>query len=355
MKHWPPISPKNILLKMPNWLGDLVMATAAVADIRKHFPDAKISALCLAGLGPLLKNDPNIDEVLTYTRPSGWIHRFEHYDLIQDIRQGEFDLGILFTNSFTSAYWFWRGQVKERLGFQGNLRSCLLTKAEPFPKAREQQHLVTTYKELLKPLGVPLSATSPSLYLTDEEKQSAKELLVLKGIPGSAILLGINPGAAYGSAKCWLPERFVAVSQKLLANDQLYIVYFGDQAGASLVDAICKELPTERVINLSGKTSLRELMALIASCSLFLTNDSGPMHMAAALKIPLVALFGSTNDTSTGPYGGGKVIHKHVECSPCYKRVCPIDFRCMKQISVEEVYQELEKLVKDPAHKQSLS
>lgn len=341
---------------MPNWLGDLVMTTAAIADIRAHFPDAKISALCLSGLAPLLKNDPNIDEVITYIRPSGWIRRFEHFDLIQDIRQGEFDLGILFTNSFTSAYWVWRGHVKERLGFRGNLRSWMLTKAEPFPKTREQQHLVTTYKELLKPLGVPLSTTSPSLYLTNEEKQAAKELLALKGYANDkGILLGINPGAAYGSAKCWLPERFVAVSQKLLENEHLYIVYFGDQAGAPLVDAICKELPAERVINLAGKTSLRELMALIASCSLFLTNDSGPMHMAAALKIPLVALFGSTNDTSTGPYGGGKVIHKHVECSPCYKRVCPIDFRCMKQISVDEVYQELERLVGDYSQQHHLN
>jgi heptosyltransferase-2 len=123
------------------------------------------------------------------------------------------------------------------------------------------------------------------------------------------------------------------------------VVYFGDQAGATLVNEICHQLPTDRVINLAGKTSLRELLAFINCCSYFLTNDSGPMHIAAALKIPLLALFGSTDNTRTGPYLNGKVLHKHVECSPCYKRVCPIDFRCMKRIEVDEVYQELQALI----------
>ena len=124
------------------------------------------------------------------------------------------------------------------------------------------------------------------------------------------------------------------------------MVYFGDPAGAPLVHDICKNLP-EGVINLAGKTSLRELMALINSCSIFLTNDSGPMHIAAALHVPLLALFGSTSEIKTGPYGTNSLIHKHVECSPCYKRTCPIDFRCMKSIEVEEVYQELQKLISD--------
>lgn len=344
MDEWPLIPPKNIILRMPNWIGDLVMCTAAIADIRHHFPQAKITALCQGNIGQLLINDPNIDEITSFQRPSGWIHRFEHFDIIQEIRRGEYDLGILFTNSFSSAWWFWRGKVLNRLGFACNFRSCLLTKAISFPKKISAQHQVETYKELLKPLGISLSNTAPKLYITDQEKAEAKEVLSLKGIPESALIVGINPGAAYGSAKCWLPDRFVEVSQKLLEHKELYIIYFGDTAGGQLVDQICEELPKERIINLAGKTSLRELLALINSCSIFLTNDSGPMHIAAALEIPLVALFGSTDDKRTGPYGIGKVIHKHVECSPCFKRVCPIDFKCMKKISVEEVYQELQKL-----------
>lgn len=322
------------------------MSTAAVADLKNNFPHAKISALCQTNVAPLLVNNPNIDEIICYKKPSGWIRRFEHFDLIQDIRKGEYDLGILFTNSFSSAWWFWRGNVKYRLGFQETMRSWLLSKAVPVPATKNEQHLVTTYKQILEPLGIPVSDTSPQLYLTEEEKQTAKEFLALKGITfGKDLILGINPGAAYGSAKCWLPERFVEVTQQLLRHNELQVIYFGDQAGTALVDSICQELPKERVINLAGKTSLRELIALIECCSLFLTNDSGPMHIAAALGIPLVALFGSTNDVTTGPYGTGTVIHKHVKCSPCYKRVCPIDFPCMKQIKVDEVQRELEKLM----------
>lgn len=347
MNDWLTQPPKNILLKMPNWLGDLVMATAAAADLRDHFPEAKITALCQSNTAALLQNHPAVDEIFSYNRPSGWIRRIEHFDLIEEIRRGEYDLGILLTNSFSSAWWFWRGHVKYRLGFAANLRSFLLTQAVPFKKEFKKQHLVQTYKELLRPLGIAPSNTPPKLYLSDEEKNSARELLTLKGIPENALVVGINPGAAYGSAKCWLPDRFVDLSKKLLNRKNLYILYFGDSAGTNLVDSICTQLPQERVLNLAGKTTLRELLALIDLCNLFLTNDSGPMHIASALGIPLVALFGSTDDTCTGPYNGGRVIHKHVECSPCYKRVCPIDFRCMKSIEVDEVYHELEKLVKE--------
>lgn len=347
MNDWPNPPPKNILLRMPNWLGDLVMATPIIADLRSKFPEAKITAMCQSNVAPLLMNDPSLDEIYSFKRPSGWIHRIEHFDVIQEIQLSEYDLGILLTHSFSSAWWFWRGHIKNRIGFACNMRSWMLTKAVPFPPNKATQHLVLTYKELLKPLGIPISNTPPRLYISDEEHHHAKEMLTLSGVPETAFVLGVNPGAAYGSAKCWLPERFVEVSQKMLEREDLYILYFGDAAGTPLVDSICEKLPKERVINLAGKTSLRELISLINCCNLFLTNDSGPMHIAAALGVPLVALFGSTDDTRTGPYGSGTVIHKHVECSPCYKRVCPIDFRCMTRIDTNEVYNELVKLVKE--------
>jgi heptosyltransferase-2 len=187
-------------------------------------------------------------------------------------------------------------------------------------------------------MGIPLSQTAPTLYVSDEEKKAAELILKSNRFNSNEhILIGINPGAAFGSAKCWLPERFHDLTEKLLKDPRIMVAYFGDSAGTPLVKQICKGFD-QRVINFAGKTTIRELMALIQSCSVMLTNDSGPMHIAAALKTPLVALFGSTSDVKTGPYGGGIVIHKHVSCSPCYKRVCPIDFRCMKQIEVDEVY-----------------
>lgn len=322
------------------------MATPLLADLRTHFPEANITAMCQSNVAGLLKNDPNINEIFSYKKPSGWIRRSQHWEIIETLQRGEYDLGILLTNSFSSAWWFWRGGVSNRLGFAGNLRSMLLNKAVPFPETRETQHLVLTYKMLLAPLGIELSHTPPKLYVSEEERQSALELLKKYHIdPTKNNLIGINPGAAYGSAKCWLPDRFRAVTEKLLNHPNNYIVYFGDNAGASLVNEICKDMP-ERVVNLAGKTNLRELLALIQQCKVLLTNDSGPMHIASALGTPLVALFGSTSDVQTGPYGDyAKVIHKRVECSPCYLRTCPIDFRCMKRIEVDEVYDELNRLL----------
>lgn len=345
---WPARPPKNILIRMPNWLGDLVMATPIIQDLRNHWPEARITAMCQSHGGALLEHDPHLNEIYSFKKPSGWIHRAQHMDLIDTLRRGEYDLGILLTNSFSSAWWFWRGHVANRIGFKGNFRSLLLNKALPFPAHKEKQHLVMTYKALLEPLGIPISSTAPTLYVSDEEKKHALARLESDGYrPGEHILVGINPGAAYGSAKCWLPDRFHLLTQRLLEDPRIVIAYFGDHSGAPLVNEICKGFE-DRVINFAGRTNIRELMALIQACAVMLTNDSGPMHIADALKTPLVALFGSTSDVKTGPYRGGVVIHKHVECSPCYKRVCPIDFRCMKQIEVEEVYQAIRNQILHP-------
>lgn len=333
--------PVNIVVRMPNWLGDSVMATPVLQALRQHFPQAKITAMCQHSVVPLLTHDPHIDAIMGFLRPSRWIHRQQHRDIIAPLRQEQFDLGILLTNSFSSAWWFWCGNVQRRIGFAGNMRSWLLSLALPFPENREQQHLVLTYQALLKPLDIaPSTALTPHLYLQEQEVEKAKELLQLEGWnPLSQRLIGINPGAAYGSAKCWLPDRFEALTHRLLEHPDVFIVYFGDTNTAPLVHGICKDF-SDRVLNLATKTNLREFMALISLCNALLTNDSGPMHIAAALNVPLVALFGSTNPIKTGPYGPGphRVISKDVSCAPCYKRVCPIDFRCMKRIEVDEVY-----------------
>jgi heptosyltransferase-2 len=331
---------------MPNWLGDLVMATPILTDLRHHWPEAKITTMCQGILGTVIQGDPHINAVLSFKRPKGWLRRQSQEEIVDPLRKEHFDLGILMTNSFSSAYWFWRGNVQNRIGYAEHCRNLLLDHPIPFPTQRLTQHLVITYKMLLEPLGIPVSHTPPRLYVTPQEQQAAKEKLTSYGIQSSDLLIGINPGAAYGSAKCWLPERFKQLSQRLIdQGSHLKILFFGDKAGAPLVQEICTGFPSDRVIDLAGKTTLRELIALIQTCHLFLTNDSGPMHVASALEIPLLALFGSTSDVATGPYNGGHVIHKHVPCSPCYRRECPIDFRCMKRIEVQEVYEEMQKFL----------
>lgn len=342
---WPQVPPTNILVRMPNWIGDAVMATPILEDLRNHYKDAKMTAMCQSPVGAVIQNNPHVDSIFNFKRPSGWIHRIHHFEVIELIEEGKYDLGVLLTNSFSSAWWFYRGHVKNRLGFAGGLRDLLLNQAHPFSKNKETQHQVITYKTLLEPLGIPVSKTIPQLYISLKEQTDALHFLKTLSIdPNKNVIVGINPGAAYGSAKCWPPERYKEVTHKLLENSEVVILYFGDASGAPLINQICKGMP-ERVINLAGRTSLREFMALIQCCSIFLTNDSGPMHIAAALGIRLLALFGSTNEIKTGPYPQGTVIHKHVDCSPCYKRVCPIDFRCMTRIEVDEVYDQLKKML----------
>lgn len=343
--------PNHIIVRFPNWIGDLVMATPILEDLRHRFPKAMITAMCQNSVAPLLLRDPHIDEIFAYQKPNGWIHRSHHLAIIDKLKRGTYDLGILLTNSFSSAWWFWQGNVEERIGFATHWRSFLLNQPVPLPDNIEDQHQVYTYKALLSPLGIPVSTTAPKLYLDEEENKAAEALLKQTGLGSNIslatnegseaasppLLVGINPGAAYGSAKCWLPERFREVTELLLKDDRIRVLYFGSDATSSLVHQICQGLG-ERVINLSGKTSLRELMALIRQCTVLLTNDSGPMHIADALGVPIVALFGSTSAIKTGPFSGGTIIHKQVACSPCYKRTCPIDFPCMKNIAVAEVY-----------------
>ena len=332
------MSPQNIIVRMPNWIGDLIMATPVLADVRKAFPKASITAMCRTPLCQLLKKDEAIDELFCFTKPPNeFLRRQELRDIISKVQGGKYDLGILLPNSFSSAWCFWLGKVKRRIGYSAHFRRWLLTDPLPFPENRNKQHLVDTYKQILAPLGIPLSETAPRLFVDEKEVEESKELLYQRGYGQGQKLIGINPGAAYGTAKCWPPDRFRALAMKLLHETDASIVFFGDSATASLVKEICQELPP-RVINLAGITSLRELACLVKDCSVLVTNDSGPMHIGAAFGTPLVALFGSTDETVTGPYGQkGNVIHKKVACSPCFKRVCPIDFRCMNRIEVDEV------------------
>ncbi len=332
---------ETIIVRMPNWIGDLVMATPVLADLRKAYPKAHITAMCRLPIAELLESDPNIDELFCFSKLTGIRRRFGNRNVTEKLKQGKYDLGVLLTHSFSSAWWFWVGHVKRRLGYRGHFRSLLLTDPVSFPEQVKQQHLVLTYKALLTTLGIPLSQSLPAIYLRDEEKLSASRLLARYGITEKTKIVGIHPGAAYGTAKCWLPERFRQVTQKLCETEKdVYCVYFGDLGTVKLIQGICEGMPAN-VVNLAGTTSIRELSSLISLCTVFLTNDSGPMHIADALGVKTIALFGSTDPKITGPYGGGCVIQKKVPCSPCYKRVCPIDFPCMKGIAAEQVYEQI--------------
>ena len=322
---------------MPNWLGDAVMGTPILQDIKTALPETKLTVLCHEAIHNLLLQNPYIDDFIVFSREKKR-QNCEKRKIFTQIKENSFDAGILLTRSFSSAWWFFRTGVKNRIGFQDHFRSPLLTYAIPVPKNEEREHQVITYKRLLEPLGILRSDTGPELFLQQTEIEKAKKLLEEYGITERHTLVGINPGAAFGSAKCWPPERFIALTKELEKDPLIRVIYYGDKTGKPLIDDICRA-STSRTVNLAAKTDLRTLIALISLSKVFISNDSGPMHVAAALKTPLVAIFGSTNEIKTGPYGVKEVIHKHVACSPCYARKCPTDFRCMKSITVQDVLQ----------------
>ncbi len=325
----------KIIVRMPNWIGDAVMALPVLEDIKAWNKHAEVFILGHLSICELVKESPFVDGVIAFSKKEKNVPK-----IIADLKHHKFDIGLLTTNSFSSAWWFWKAKIPVRIGYSMHFRRLLLTHPACRPKNSEQVHEVEMYKALLNPItGQSSSLTRPTLYVSAQEKKQAWATLEAYGVSDTHRIIGINPGAAFGPAKCWPKERFIALTHRLIEDMRCRVLYFGDQDTKTLVDDIVRHFPP-RVVNLAGKTTLRQFIALVDTSSAFVTNDSGPMHIAAALRKPLVAIFGSTNEVKTGPYKWGSVIHKHVSCSPCYRRVCPIDFRCMMQISVDEVYEE---------------
>lgn len=336
--------PKNIIVRMPNWVGDLVMATAVLSDIKRVFPYVKLTVLARENVSGLLKNDTDINCLFCLKKQNIFFRNKANKQVIEELKKTNFDYGILLTNSFSSAYLFYKANIKNIIGYKNDFRSFFIEHS-PDP-LKINAHQIIKYKNLLAPLGIAVSDTRPRLFLDIKEIDKAKDILYGNGFNDTRRLIGISPFAKYGRAKCWPADRFRQAAE-ILANDKKnFIVFTGDNYSRTLVDDICGGLP-KNVISLAGKTNLRELACVIKLCSLFLTNDSGPMHIASALDIPLLALFGSTSSALTGPYNEKAVIiNKKAECSPCFKRRCSRDFKCMNQIAVDEVLNKINVILK---------
>lgn len=323
---------RTIMVRCPNWIGDAVMATPVFRDIKAIFPYAKVTALAHEPIAELLVGLDGVDDLLIFSREATKRHS-ENKRILAHLRTITPDVGILLTRSFSSSWMFWRASIPIRIGFSDHFRRLLLT--HPIPLPQEEQHDVLSYQMLLKPFGSVCASPQLQLYVSQPEIHVMRMRLEKAGVSASARLLVVNPGAAYGSAKCWPKEYFRAVIKELSAHPNTAVVGIGNAAFRESINEILQALPN--TYNFAGETTVRELMALLSISHAVLTNDSGPMHIAAAFKKPLVALFGSTNPRRTGPWNCGTVIYKHVPCSPCYRRTCPGDFRCMTSITPEEV------------------
>jgi len=335
----------RILVRGPNWLGDAVMCEPALRGLRRLFPDAQIALLVKPAVADLFAGHPALTRVLTYDTKGRHAGLSGKWALAGQLRRQGFDLAVLFQNAFEAAFLTFLAGVPRRYGYATDGRSLLLSDPVAAPDRRTLVHQVRYYWDLLKPLGLTGDPSAPELVVFPEEEQAMARRFAQGGLTASDIVVGINPGSTYGGAKRWLPERFAEVTERLCCTiresreQQVSVVIFGAKGEERLGQEIAARLSSRSLV-LSGATTIRELMAAVKRCAVLLTNDTGPMHIASAFQVPVVAIFGPTDWRTTSPFGSAHaIVRQPVDCAPCLLRECPIDHRCMTRVSVEQVYE----------------
>ncbi|MBI5585977.1 MAG: lipopolysaccharide heptosyltransferase II [Deltaproteobacteria bacterium] len=322
-----PLPLRKILIRSTNWLGDALLTTPAIHSISINYPAAELTMLARPGVAPVFEANPDIRRVIRYEqegRHGGWGGRFR---LARSLKQEGFDGVVHFPHSFESAWISFLAGIPLRVGYTTEGRGWLLTHRRPLPRDFTGRHQVRTFAGLLTLLGIasdpdpqrdPLRLTIP-----DPWERQAEARLVSLGIGAGERLVGLAPGAMYGTAKCWPLASYLELAARLQREWQARVLFLGT-AGDALALGRTADLTPGTGIDLMGQTSLGEVLALIRRCHLLVVNDSGLMHAGAALNTPLVALFGSTSPERTGPWGGtSRVIRKQFSCGPCFKKVCP--------------------------------
>jgi lipopolysaccharide heptosyltransferase II len=316
------LKPFHILIRAPNWLGDAVISAPAVRAIKAGRPDARVTILTQAKLVDFWKTMPEVDEVLAILPGEGL------FDTARKIRD-RFEVAFVFPNSVRTGLEVWLAGIPRRIGYRRPWRGRFINAAVPDPKPAPMVHEVHHYLAMARYAGADISP-----HPADSEIRNPKpEIQNLS----ASIRLGLVPGAEYGPAKRWLPESFADVARRVVEHTGARWSIFGVEGDRAVAEAIAARLDGH-CENLVGQTTLAQLIARLRECGLVLTNDTGAMHLAAHLGVPVVAIFGSTEDRLTGPLGGAsRVVRHHAVCSPCFLRECPLDFRCMNSVTVEEV------------------
>ena len=313
------LKPFRILIRSSNWLGDAVMSVPAVRAIKGGRPDVHVTIAAPDKIAAMWKLIPEVDAIIPL--PEG--------SLLPVVRllkqQMSFDVAILFPNSLRVAFESWLSGIPRSVGYRGHWRSWLVNQIVRKPrKPRPPEHHSLRFFRIARECGAETSNIEfPKLDQTSNIEHQT--------------LIGLCPGAEYGPAKRWLPERFAEAATKISTQSSAQWILLGTKNDAAIGEQIAAAIG-DHCVNRIGQTTLDQLIDELRRCSLLLTNDTGTMHLAALLGVPVVAVFGSTEPRLTGPLGNGHIILRHhVECSPCFHRECPIDFRCMKAISADEV------------------
>src|SRR5690242_6018820 len=341
---------RRILVRATNWVGDAVMSIPALEALRERYPGARISILARPWVAGLYGREPFCDELIPYEAPRGWRGLGEKHRLAAELRRRRFDAAILLQNAFEAAALVrWAG-IPVRIGYARDGRGWLLTHPIPTPLEGETpRHQRFYYLELLKRARLidsyPLDGAI-RLYGATAAAAVGRERL--QRIFGARRIIGVSPGAAYGGAKRWLPERFADAALKVARERGAGVAVFGSKEEAPICEIVSGRIQAGGVdsASLAGSTALGEFIEMTAACDVFLTNDSGPMHIASALGVPTVVVFGATDEMATGPTGEhSRIVREPVDCSPCLLRECPIDHRCMTRVSAERVAQTALELV----------
>ncbi|HTK88213.1 MAG TPA: lipopolysaccharide heptosyltransferase II [Nitrospiraceae bacterium] len=333
------LPPVRILIRGTNWIGDAVMSEPALSAIRQAFPKADITLLVKPAIAELFQQHPAVDHLLIYEHRGRHARLSGKWALGSELRRGRFDVAILLQNAFEAALLSFLAGIPRRYGYGTDGRAFLLSDAITVPHRTAVAHQTQYYLDLLRPLGITPFPSAPRLFVSDSEDERMRQRLTEAGIQTTERLIGINPGSTYGSAKRWLPERFAHAADRVVEQFGGRVAIVGAAGEEALGRAIAEKMLSKPVV-LSGRTSMRELMSIIKRCRLFITNDTGPMHIAAAFDVPVVAIFGPTDFRTTSPFGEThQIVRQPVECSPCLLRECPIDHRCMTGVTVEHVYE----------------
>jgi lipopolysaccharide heptosyltransferase II len=329
----------KILVRATNWVGDAIMSIPALCAIRQHWPEAEIAILARPPIAELYSEQPFVNRVIPHGESMASPIAAEQ--VAGKLREEQFDCAILMQNAFSAAWVAWRAKIPQRIGYARDGRSLVLTDAIGLPKPGEiPAHEAYYYLELLRRAGwldkLP-DVTQISLTLRPDAAERAETRLQEVGARSGAVRVALAPGAAYGSAKCWLPERFATVADALIDEFSADVILFGTSSEIEICRQIADRM-RHRPVMLAGQTGMRELPSLFSRCNLFVGNDSGSMHVAAAVGVPVVAVFGSTDPLGTAPMTPERTLVRHpVSCSPCFLRECPIDHRCMTRVSAEDV------------------
>jgi len=327
---------KKILVRAPNWIGDAVMCTPALECLASLYPASGITVLTKGRAVPVFENNPHASSTIEYD------HQGAHSGLGGKLRlRGElklkgFDLAVLFQNAFDAAFISFISGIPERVGYATDMRSGLLTRAIPVSADIKKRHQVHYYINIVKALGGSCASSIPRLYISKAERDWADGFMMKNGLEGR-VMAGAAPGASYGPAKRWPAERFAEALARLSSSHRLVPLIFGGPEDSPTCREVARRM-RGKYLDLSGRVTLRQFMALASRMSVFITNDSGPMHISAALGVPTVAIFGSTDPSLTGPLGADvRIVSNNTPCSPCFARTCKFKHYDCLSIGADEV------------------